>query len=140
MQAIVVNCCAILMDIVLLALGFPDNHGESRKLMLKHYLKDLFCKWTLLLGARERFSAAMAILHVIIRPMSTVLLIKNLEERSGTQGKDIGFHKIYCFLKKHKQNRLLSPVKLFVFLFFVLKLGAVIEKYCRKTFSCKISC
>lgn len=37
-------------------------------------------------AARERFSAAMAILHLIVRPFSTILMIKNLEERSGATG------------------------------------------------------
>lgn len=37
-------------------------------------------------AAREKFSAAMAILHLIVRPFSTIVMIKNLEERSGATG------------------------------------------------------
>ncbi|KAG5877038.1 hypothetical protein JTB14_006519 [Gonioctena quinquepunctata] len=62
--AIVVNGCSIILDILLLVMAFPSNSGESR----------------------EKFSAAMAILHLIVRPFSTIVLIRNLEERSGSTG------------------------------------------------------
>ncbi|CAH1999332.1 unnamed protein product [Acanthoscelides obtectus] len=61
--AIVVNGTSIILDILLLVMGFPESYS-----------------------ARERFSSAMAILHLLVRPMSTILLIKNLEERSGSTG------------------------------------------------------
>ncbi|CAG9863555.1 unnamed protein product [Phyllotreta striolata] len=62
--AIVVNGSSILLDILLLVMAFPGSNDR----------------------AREKFSAAMAILHLIIRPFSTILLIKSLEERSGASG------------------------------------------------------
>nr|CAI5836470.1 unnamed protein product [Callosobruchus analis] len=61
--AIVVNGTSIILDILLLVMGFPTSFF-----------------------ARERFSSAMAILHLFVRPVSTILLIKNLEERSGSSG------------------------------------------------------
>ncbi|XP_057660442.1 type-1 angiotensin II receptor-associated protein-like [Diorhabda carinulata] len=61
--AIAVNGSSILLDILLLVMGFPTN-GD----------------------ARNKFSAAMAILHLLIRPFSTFFLIKLLEERSGSMG------------------------------------------------------
>nr|XP_023023216.1 type-1 angiotensin II receptor-associated protein [Leptinotarsa decemlineata] len=63
--AIVVNACSIVLDILLLVMAFPSNPNYS---------------------AREKFSAAMAILHLIIRPFSSIVLIRNLEERSGSTG------------------------------------------------------
>ncbi|XP_072396067.1 type-1 angiotensin II receptor-associated protein-like [Diabrotica undecimpunctata] len=62
--AIVVNGSSIFLDILILVMGFPSSDDS----------------------ARNKFSAAMAILHLIIRPFSTILLIKNLEERSGATG------------------------------------------------------
>lgn len=61
--AIAVNGSSILLDILLLVMGFP-THGD----------------------ARNTFSAAMAILHLLIRPFSIFFLIKNLEERIGSAG------------------------------------------------------
>ncbi|CAH1116043.1 unnamed protein product [Phaedon cochleariae] len=63
--AIVVNGCSIILDILLLILDFPTGQNES---------------------GNNKFSAAMAVLHLIIRPFSTILLIRNLEERSGSPG------------------------------------------------------
>ncbi|KYB25937.1 type-1 angiotensin II receptor-associated protein isoform X1 [Tribolium castaneum] len=62
--AIVVNGVSIFLDILLLVMSYPsDAHS-----------------------AREKFSAAMCILHLIVRPFSTIVLIKNLEERTGSNG------------------------------------------------------
>ncbi|CAH1109716.1 unnamed protein product [Psylliodes chrysocephalus] len=61
LKAIVVNGSSVVLDIILLVMSFPG--GDDR--------------------AREKFSAAVCILHLIVRPFSTILLIKNLEERSG---------------------------------------------------------
>ncbi|CAG9773686.1 unnamed protein product [Ceutorhynchus assimilis] len=59
--AIVVNGSSIILDILLLIMNFPYS----------------------LNGAAAKFSAAMAVLHLIIRPFTTFVLIKNLEERGG---------------------------------------------------------
>ncbi|XP_066140084.1 type-1 angiotensin II receptor-associated protein isoform X1 [Euwallacea fornicatus] len=59
--AIVVNGVSILLDILLLIMNFPSYNS----------------------GAAAKFSAAMAILHLLVRPFSTFVLIKNLEERGG---------------------------------------------------------
>ncbi|XP_060521804.1 type-1 angiotensin II receptor-associated protein [Cylas formicarius] len=58
--AIVVNATSILLDILLLVMCFPTSDY-----------------------ARDRFSAAMAIFHLIIRPFSIYILVANLEERGG---------------------------------------------------------
>ncbi|KAJ3644672.1 hypothetical protein Zmor_022383 [Zophobas morio] len=63
-MAIVVNGVSIFLDILLLVMSYPSGAA----------------------AAREKFSAAMCILHLIIRPFSTIVLIKNLEERSGSEG------------------------------------------------------
>ncbi|CAH0563561.1 unnamed protein product [Brassicogethes aeneus] len=61
--AIVVNGCSIILDVLLLVMSFPNSHE-----------------------ARERFSVAMCILHMIVRPFSTFLLIRDLETRSAGAG------------------------------------------------------
>ncbi|KAL1488916.1 hypothetical protein ABEB36_014703 [Hypothenemus hampei] len=63
-MAIVVNGTSIILDILLLILNFPSNNSV----------------------AGPKFSAAMAILHLLTRPMSTFVLIRNLEERGGNPG------------------------------------------------------
>lgn len=65
-MAIFVNGTSIILDIILLAMRFPDDHSAS-----------------------ERFSAAMAILHLIARPFSALFLAKLLQERSGAAGGNI---------------------------------------------------
>ncbi|KAF2882726.1 hypothetical protein ILUMI_23459 [Ignelater luminosus] len=62
-MAIFINGISIILDIILLAMRFPDDHSAS-----------------------ERFSAAMAILHLIVRPFSALYLAKLLQERSGASG------------------------------------------------------
>ncbi|XP_018325833.1 uncharacterized protein LOC108737474 [Agrilus planipennis] len=58
---IVMNAISIILDILLLCFSFPSNH------------------W-----ARESFSAAVAILHLLARPISIIFLGKIHQERSGT--------------------------------------------------------
>ncbi|XP_019880816.1 uncharacterized protein LOC109608727 isoform X2 [Aethina tumida] len=69
--AIVVNGCSVILDILLLIMCYPYR------------------------GAAEMFSAALCILHLIIRPFSVILLARDLETRSGVSAGLIGNRESY---------------------------------------------
>lgn len=57
-MAFMVNICSIVLDIFYLAFCYPNSYG-----------------------AAERFSAALAILHLVARPFTTIYMLKILRER-----------------------------------------------------------
>ncbi|XP_050298860.1 type-1 angiotensin II receptor-associated protein isoform X2 [Anthonomus grandis grandis] len=59
--AILINGASIILDILLLIMQFPGND-------------------------QTKFSAAIAVLHLLVRPFTTFILIRNLEERGGNSG------------------------------------------------------
>lgn len=60
---------------------FPDSHGKySNCIELKHSNKNFS-------AASERFSAALAIIHLIARPFSCLYLAKILQDRTGSTSK-----------------------------------------------------
>lgn len=66
-MCIFINGMSVVLDILVLAMCFPDSHE-----------------------GRERFSAALAIIQVILRPFSTLFLAKLLQERSEMSGGGMG--------------------------------------------------
>ncbi|KAK4874523.1 hypothetical protein RN001_013883 [Aquatica leii] len=63
---IFINGMSVILDIIIISMRFPDSHAGS-----------------------ERFSAALSIIHLIIRPFTTIFLVKLLQERSPTPGSGI---------------------------------------------------
>ncbi|XP_030754229.1 uncharacterized protein LOC115881017 [Sitophilus oryzae] len=66
--AIVIDGFSVMLDIILLIMNFPTRDD------ILHY------------SAGNTFSAAIAIIHLLIRPVLTYLLVRNLEDRGGNTG------------------------------------------------------
>lgn len=71
-HAILINGASLIFDIILLTLGYPHDGHSS-----------------------QRFSAAMAILNLVVRPFSILLLHRILQERSGSLGPLEGVSNIF---------------------------------------------
>ncbi|KAF5283496.1 hypothetical protein FQR65_LT13884 [Abscondita terminalis] len=65
--SIFVNGMSVILDIIIISMRFPDSHEGS-----------------------ERFSAALAIIHLIVRPFTTIFLVKLLQDRTLITGEGIG--------------------------------------------------
>lgn len=80
-HAILINGISLVFDIILLATGFPHD-GRSG----------------------DRFSAAMAILNLVVRPFSTILLHRILQERNGSLGPLEGVSSIFAGQQSNYQD------------------------------------